>query len=285
MLWLVVDQWHHVAAIDWALSPGLFSIALLAIVALFFLDAYGWHLILKAMGQNLPAHQSIRIWILSSVTRYLPGGIWPYVSRASLAKEQGMAIPASSISLYIETLLLVTSSLAVGFPALLSAVDVPVSPVSALLIMIAFGLLMHPKIILLLRFIPGRIGKAIVSIQLPSLTHLAGLYIYYVVFWVLFGIVFVCFASAVYPIPYQNWIHVGSAIAFAFFSGFVIVFFPGGIGIREAILYVLLITSLPHPACLLISVGSRLWVMLGEGFSICLVLIWQRHNSKASYRF
>ena len=135
---------------------------------------------------------------------------------------------------------------------------------------------MHPKIILLLRFIPGRIGDAIGSLKLPRISLIVTLYIYYVVFWVLFGFLFVCFVYAIYPVTYKSWIQVSSALALAFFSGFVIIFSPGGIGVREATLYLLLIAVFPHPVCVLISVGSRLWIMLGECFSVLIVLIWRR---------
>lgn len=275
MAWIVVNQWNQFQAIYRSFNPYFFSAAFLGIIGLFLLDAYGWHLILKALSQSIPATQSISIWFLSSVTRYLPGGFWPYVSRASLAKNHGVDITTSSVSLYIETLLLATSSLAVGFPALLGAANVFITPLSALLIFIAFGFLLHPKIIMLLRFIPGKTGKAIISVKLPDLSCIAGLYFYYVMFWIFFGLIFVCFVYAFYPIPYKLWIHVGSALALSFFTGFVIVFFPGGIGIRETTLYLLLVAYLPHSASLLISIGSRLWFMLGEGLLIFLILIWK----------
>lgn len=276
MVWLIIEQWNQLQAFHWQFNPWLLSIAILGIVVLFFLDAYGWHLVLKAMGQDITASQSIFIWFLSSLTRYLPGGFWPYISRASLAKDQGLDIMTSSISVYLETLLLISSALAVGFPSLLYAADIHISPLSALLILIVFGLLMHPKIIQLVRYFPCQTKNAINAVQLPSLPVIAALYIYYVFFWLFFGIIFYSFVYSVYPVPFQHIIPVGSAIAFAFFSGLIVVFIPAGIGIREATLYLLLISFLPHTTCLVISISSRLWVMLGEGLSICLVFIWRR---------
>lgn len=281
MVWFLIRQWDQVQAIQIKLNLALLLLSLFGVVVLFLLDAYGWHLILKTLGHTLPAIHSLRIWVLSSVTRYLPGGFWPYVSRASLAKNQGLDITSSGLSLYIETLMLVTSSLAVGFPALLVAVDIPLSLLSALLILLAFGSLLHPKVILLLRFMPGRVGRAIVVVRLPGLKQMACLYVYYVAFWILFGAIFVFFVRSVYPLDVQNWIYVGSSFAFAFFSGFVMVFFPGGIGVRETTLFLLLGPFLPHPACLLISIGSRLWIMIGEALCITLILLWRRQGRHA----
>jgi len=234
---------------------------------------------LQALNQSLPAILSIRIWILSSITRYLPGGFWPYVSRASLARDAGISLSASSISLYLETLLLAMSSLAVGLPALMGVADLPITPWTGGLTLVLFGLLIHPRIIALLRYVPGRIGRAMEKTELPGLAPLAKLYVFYVMFWFLFGICFVCLIHTVYPVPADQSIQAGSAIALSFFFGYILFFFPGGIGLREATLYLLLIGSFPHEVCLLISVGSRLWVMLGEALSILLVLAVGRPKS------
>lgn len=274
MVLLVVDQWRQIAGVGWSIDPQLLLLSLVGLLALFFVDAFGWHLILRSLDQEITAKQSIRIWILSSLTRYVPGGFWPYISRASLATEQGVRVATSTISLYIETLLLIASSLAVGFPAFMGAAGIAVHPALVLVVILACGALLHPKAISLLCLIPGRIGKAIATVRLPPLSRIIGLYIYYVLFWVIFAVVFVCFVYAVHPIPVSYWTHIGSTISLAFAIGFVLVFFPGGIGVREATLYFLLQPLLPHTACLLISIGSRLWIMLGEGFSLLLVLIW-----------
>lgn len=275
MTFLVIAQWRQIADVGWSIDPQLLIVSLVGLVALFFVDAFGWHLILRSLDQQIAAKQSIRIWILSSLTRYLPGGFWPYISRASLATEQGVGIATSSISLYIETLLLTASSLAVGFPALMGAAGVAVHPALVLLVVLACGTLLHPKAISLLSLIPGRIGEAMATVRLPPFSRIIGLYIYYVSFWLIFAVVFVCFVYAIHPISASYWAHVGSTISLAFAIGFVLVFFPGGIGVREATLYLLLQPLLPHTACLLISIGSRLWVMLGEGVSLLLVLLWR----------
>lgn len=279
---VMMDQWNQITAIEWSVSPGLLSLSVLGILLLFFIDAYGWHLVLRYLDQTISVNQSIRIWLLSSLTRYLPGGFWSYLSRASMAADQGVGIAVSSISLYLETLLLITSSIAVGFPAILAVVGLPIKPSYAIAVLLICSMLLHPKVIALLRFVPGKVGTAMASVRLPSARRVIGLYLYYVLFWILFGIVFVGFVYAIYPVPPRYWIQIGASIALAFCVGFVLVFFPGGIGVREATLYFLLLPLLPHTACLLISVGSRLWVMLGEGLSLFLVLLWRRPGHQTS---
>ncbi len=130
----------------------------------------------------------------------------------------------------------------------------------------------------MLHYLPGRIGDAFSAIKTPSLIQIVVLYAYYIVFWVLFGIVFIGFVCSVFPVGYEHWVVVGSSVAMAFCIGFIIVFVPGGIGVRESALYVMLNTLLPGSASLIVAIGSRLWVMLGEVISLGMALIWKGKN-------
>lgn len=272
MTWLLYDQWSRIRALQLHVDPAMMAIAFAGLIVLFFLDAYGWHLIICALGHQPKAPQSIRIWMVSSLARYLPGGVWGYLSRAALCSEQGIPLASSSLGLYLETLLLMASSLAVGFPALLFVSGLPINPLSATLFWIGLSLLLHPRIVALTRYLPGRPGRLFASVSLPSARRTFLLYVYYLVFWILFDAVFVCFVHAIYPLPMQAWIPVGAGFSMSFLVGFLVVFVPGGIGIREGILYILLLPFLPPAASLIVSVGSRIWVMLSEGISVALAV-------------
>ena len=273
MAWIAARQWPQISAQARSFDPLLFLPALAGLIALFFMDAYGWHLILGALGQHPPLRASVRVWILSSVTRYLPGGVWAYLSRAALAREAGVDLAAAGMSLYLETLLVAASSLAVGLPALMAAADIGFHPWLAAVFLVLLGFLMHPRLLRLSRRLPGRVGRAFSVVPLPSLPKLIRIYIFYVVFWVLMGGVFFLFISSFHRLAPAQGVQAASALALAFFIGFVVFFFPGGIGIREATLLLLLSPILPPEVSVLAAVGSRLWIMLGEGLSLGLILL------------
>jgi hypothetical protein len=54
------------------------------------------------------------------------------------------------------------------------------------------------------------------------------------------------------------------AYAFSLNIGFLAIFTPGGIGVREGVLVFLLSSIFPLPVSTLISLLSRLWMTLGE---------------------
>ena len=279
MGYAVVSQWHQIATIEWEINLILLAISLTMLVGLFFLDAYGWHLILKSLSVDIKMKSSIRIWILSSVARYLPGGIWAYAGRAVMTKQEGVNLTTTSLSMYLETILLAASSFAVGFPAILGSAGLYVRPYQAILIWGFLGICLHPKIIQLLRFIPGRIGKAIETAKLPSTKNIIALYIYYLLFWCLFSTTFCIFSNALYQISLDQYLVIGSSFALAFCIGLVVFVFPSGIGIREATLYSLLAIILTPSVSLLIAIGSRLWTTVGEALSVILVLFWKKEKT------
>lgn len=264
-LWSWRSQW--LALLIAADGPRLVR-SLLLLLGVFWLDALGWHLILRALGEKPQIAQSFWIWMASSLGRYLPGGIWPYASRVVMSVDSGIPLATASISLYLETLLLVVSSLAVGLPALAFSNKVGVSLLQAVLGLGVCLAALHPRVIALLGRLPGRVGAVMARVTPPSATWMLGLSLYYFFFWLLFGAVFWDFCAAIEPAAPA--IFAASAFALAFFIGFITLFVPGGIGVREAALYVLLVPHLSPAAALAISVGSRFWVTVGEAGSVAL---------------
>lgn len=275
MIAALVRQWEQIELMEWSIKPILMTLAVAGLTLHFFLAAYGWHLITRAVGGHIIVRRSIQIWLLSSITKYLPGGIWSYASRASMAKQENMSIPAVTTSLYLETILLASASLAVGLPALLVSSGLPVTPLQAGLLLALFALMVHPRFLGLLRRLPGPVGEAFAEVRLPTTMQLVGLYLYYLAFFMLFGLVFSIFAKSLYDLPLQIFPYLAASIVLAFCIGFIAIIFPSGIGIREGVLFLLLSAVLPDSVSLLIAVGSRLWVTFTEAIAVGIALLWQ----------
>lgn len=267
---MTAEIWPQIQNLDFRLRAGPTLLSLLLLILLFLFDAYGWLLILSSLNHSPPKLDNIRVWLLSSVARYLPGGIWSYVSRAEMTYKQGVDMASIGVALYLETILLAASSLVAGLPALAMAGGYELRwwymlPVT-MLSMAGF----HPAFLGLARRLPGRIGASFAKVTLPDFSRMAWLYLYYLAFWCLFGLVFALFVDMLHPLSGKDWLPVGSSIALGFFAGFVMLFVPGGIGVRESALFLLLEPWISAPDALLVSLGSRLWIMAGEGLSLVL---------------
>lgn len=275
MIAVLARQWEQIEAMEWSIRPILITLAVAGLTLHFFLAAYGWHLITRALGGHIVVRRSIQIWLLSSLTRYLPGGIWSYASRASMAKQENMSIPTVTISLYLETILLAAASLAVGLPSLLVSSGLPVTRLQAGLLLALFTLMVHPRFLGLLRRLPGPVGEAFAKVRLPTTLQLVGLYVYYLALFMLFGLVFSIFAKSLHDLPLQIFPYLAASIALAFCIGFITIIFPSGIGIREGVLFLLLSAVLPGSVSLLIAVASRLWVTCAEAIAVSIALLWR----------
>ena len=209
--------------------------------------------------------------MLSSIARYIPGGIWSYASRAEMTRVHGIDMGSVAVALYLETVMLALSSLVAGLPALAVATGRVMAWWQVAIVLAAGALLLHPAIPGLLRRLPGAAGRWFATLRLPSFRQLSLIYLYYLLFWILFGCAFVHFANLLQPQPVESWPHIGSTLAASFLAGFVMLFVPGGIGVREATLYILLSPLTGAPFALAISLASRLWVMAGEALTVALV--------------
>ena len=69
-----------------------------------------WCFCLRAFGGHISAFQSVKIWNLTSLGRYIPGKIWVVAGRIAMAKSDLCSITAISCSIYLETVMLCLSS-------------------------------------------------------------------------------------------------------------------------------------------------------------------------------
>ena len=275
MSYIAVEQWRTLQKIGWHFHYILLISSIIGVATLIFICVYGWHLILIKMGQTITYKTSLLIWLISFPTRYIPGGIWSYATRTSLAKTKGIRIAVSITSMYIETLLVIVSSITIGiFAFFLLVVEFPIRLEIVILIWIVAGLLLHPKIIApLLRIITRKAYLA--DVYLPDVKTIFVLFTYYTAYWILCSGIFLCFVLSIYSVQQKDWISVGASFTLCYFIGFIAFFAPSGIGVRESALYIMLSPILPHDVNLLVSTGSRLWLIAGEILFIFMTYLFK----------
>jgi uncharacterized membrane protein YbhN (UPF0104 family) len=105
-----------------------------------------------------------------------------------------------------------------------------------------------------------------------------------VVFWLLFGFSFRQLAVAIHPEAQAlSWIEASSIFALAWCAGFVVVFVPAGIGVREGVLTLLLAGFMPAGAALSLALLARLAWLIAEGFWILVTLVWINRSTDISW--
>jgi hypothetical protein len=72
-------------AVGWGNALAAGALAAVGGVPSFF----GWRVLLAGLGTRLPLRAAAWVFFLGGVTRYLPGGIWPTVAHAAMARPLG----------------------------------------------------------------------------------------------------------------------------------------------------------------------------------------------------
>jgi uncharacterized protein involved in cysteine biosynthesis len=93
----------------------------------------------------------------------------------------------------------------------------------------------------------------------------------YALTWLLLGVAFACFAIAFVPDAAGSARLLAGVIAASYLVGYIFIFAPAGIGVREFFMIMLLARVMPQGAALVVSVMSRIWFTAAELVPLVLV--------------
>ncbi|MDB5304324.1 MAG: hypothetical protein JWM97_1873 [Phycisphaerales bacterium] len=286
----IVKNWDQFKTHVWQLSWGRFFLASAMFAGfLFVFRSLCWRRILIGFGHRLPVAASTRIWSTGELARYLPGVIWQVVGRAYLAKPYGVSGSVCSTSQILELVLFLLANVLVAITCLLWDGTKHLHGSArgwmfcAMALVPVLLLVLHPKVFYgLVNRVMSRLGKPAVARQL-GFGILAGLLI-----WTVAGLIWQSLAIWVLTarplgLQFTKWWVVAGAYSLAWCAGFLAVWAPGGIGVRELVFVTAMEFVLPpavrqqfaDPKALLgflafLSVLLRLWATCGELILACL---------------
>jgi hypothetical protein len=210
-------------------------------------------------GYDLTGLQVWRSFYMAQLAKYMPGGIWSIVGRVVLFQRFGVTRIDSTALMMLEIIGFVIGSSLIGllslpvFWPLISGTEIPAVFLLALGFFAGLGILYLTRS----RWLPAFNGVK----MLPF----AGVCAMYAVNWFVLGLAFTLIAAAFsQPLNPSDLLVIIGVHAVAWLIGFLVVFSPGGIGVRDTILAIGLIAFLPAPFPLLISIIARIAWTLAE---------------------
>ena len=208
----------------------------------------------------------------ANITRYLPGRIWGVVRLLSLSRRFGLSKTAvgSSLTLHVgvDTALggLIGVSLIFSPKMRETALGIleTFSGHTLLLVLVVVGLLAG-----ILFCIPklARHVKAFLKTLRPLLKKSClwrNVLAVHSLLWICQGLAFFLFVQSLVPV---RWTQVGvlsACFAFAWIVGFLSFLTPGGLGVREGLLGLLLANYMPTPQAMLVALLCRVWMLSAE---------------------
>lgn len=279
----VAGNWERLTTSGVALAfrplPAL--AAALVVLATYALLIESWRRVLAGWSQRMPYAVATRIWTVSNLGRYLPGKVWAVAGMAALAQRAGVAPWAAAGSAII------LQALAVGTAAALVAATVP-GAASATSLALAFGAaaatvvaLGSPAVTRALFRLSGRLpvegtpplgARPIVAGALATLGA-----------WVAYGVALKLWAAATLADGAAGLDLATAAGAFtaSYVVGLLALFAPGGLVVREGLLFTLLQGHVGPGDALALAVGSRLLLTVTEIAAALVGLTWPAGRTDA----
>jgi len=281
----LVESWEGAAGrlaglrIDWV--PVAVASAL--VLAAYAVLVQTWRIMLHAWRARLTYGAATRIWFVSNLGRYIPGKVWQIVAMSAMARQQGVSAVAAAGS----SLLVNLANVAAGFALVLltgagvlrfavgeggGLADVAGGPLLGILLLALAvgGLLALPYVLPLIARMFTRVTGRELGIPTVPPRAIAAASAGSLVAWLLYGAAFALFSRALFPSVAP--LTAGGLSAYvavytsSYLVGYLALFVPGGIGVRESMLIVAMpaLGLAAAPEALVIAVASRLWLTVLE---------------------
>ena len=264
LLWiiarLIVGQWSEIRNHEW--HPVYWAILVATAVGWvdFILINQLWRRVLIIMsGRDLPFLTAYRIAALSNLGKYLPGKVWAFLGMMFMLRNEGYGAHLAFGSTIWHQALTILAGLAFT-GAIIGTEFTARIPLWVIIAAVASCLVMlHPSVLTrLMNFGLRILRRDPVNITLPFSKGLM-LFVLYGLAWLLYGSSFWFLVWGLGFPPGPFWV-VTASFAAAYLIGFLALFAPGGVGVREGILVLLLSPIYGAGVAALISVVSRVWM-------------------------
>jgi len=262
----VYANWSQVGQVAWQADVRLLlASAALALVHL-PITALIWREALRFLGLPVPRRWSVKTYLLAQLGRYVPGGIWDVAGRMVLSSDRGLPKGPVSVSILVEMVLgVVTGAMIFLFSLLFWDRALPPEALYVAVGFVLVGLLvLHPALLGPVLSLAARLLRRD-TVPLPlRYSQVLLLAAYHLLARLVIGLAFFLFAAALVPLDWHLMPVFAGIFVAAWVMGFVVVFAPQGLGVREGVMVFLLSFYMPVAAASVIAMAFRLWLSLRD---------------------
>jgi uncharacterized membrane protein YbhN (UPF0104 family) len=259
----IFRNWEQLGEAEWRVRPLWLAASLAALVGVFAWGVWVWSRVQRHFEhERVPLALLMRIWFLSTLTRYIPG--MQIVAVAQLSRSAGLSGAMLLTSMTVHTGLALLSALLISAWSLPEHLAPGVDPLWAAAAATAASLLLvHPATLNYPLKLLRRVLKRDVVRWRGSWLDGVGLLGLSVLSWVFYGGAYYLFIVSLVPLPVHTIVPLAGVNALSFAIGFLSPS-PGGGGVREVAMQGLLGPFFPAAVAAVLSVASRLWTVAAE---------------------
>ena len=251
----------------WQVEPGWLVLSALVVWAMYALLIVAWQVMLAGWGQRLDGWAAARIWTVSSLGKYLPGKVWAIAGMALMAQRAGIAAWAATGSAVVLQVLAIGTGAAVAGLTGRRAIEAADPRMGTGLVLLIAGAVAGVALLLWPAFLRRVLRLAAPEAETrgaPPVTGIVFGIVANLVAWVGYGLALWLLARGLLPA-----VGLDPALAIAVFTasylaGFLALFAPGGIGVREGLFILMLQAPLGIAAATALAVASRVLLTITE---------------------
>src|SRR5512140_1116228 len=281
----IVAEWGAVTLALDQTRPNWLALcaSVLVVLATYAVLIETWRVVLRGWQHDIPFLDAARIWTVSNLGKYLPGKVWSITALAVMSREYGVTAAEGATASVLVTLINTLIGFAVAI--ITGASLLRLSPLVVIVIAVmAIAVLASPSALPTLGVVAGRVFKR--EIVLRPLDHrvLLSAGALTCIAWLMYGVAFWLFTKGVLgaaPGALRDYVAV---FAGSYLIGFVAIFSPAGVGVREGAMALALQRAgfAAGPAYLLV-VASRLWLTALEVIPPLIFLAFVRRSRLSTH--
>jgi len=253
-----------------------FFIAIIVFLPFYAIEIFNWRLLIKTLKGKITFFHAGKSWLLSNLAKYIPGTVWIPLSRSYLSKQVNISYGKSLVSWLFELYFHLASAIFVfclyfllrsrNFFEIIILVIL-----CCLLILIPIlrnYIFQSIKLIFKISFLKSYLKKfeelvslsKTIPIKIPLLLFFRTMMI-----WIIQGFWLFILTYSIVGKSFAIY-HFFYIWSFSWFIGFIVIFTPGGLGVREGVMLALLSKlGIAIPTAMVISILSRFQYIVLDG--------------------
>jgi len=263
---LLVRDWSQVQAHHWSVDWPRVVLSSACVVVAYSGFVLAWRIALARLGGHLSLVDAHRVWYLGNFGRYVPGKVLQLAGTAYFARAKGVSpVLAVSASLAAQLFVLGAGILVAGAaapsldrPGLAAYRTVGMAAAVAFL-----AIVLTPLLGVAYRAGLRLIGRSEYYTPLPWSERLV-LLVVNLGAWIVLGVGFWLFLGGVTDLPGDAFLPAVGICAAGYVAGYLAVFVPGGLGVREGVYAALLSLYIPPSVSVAVAILARLWMTACE---------------------
>lgn len=282
----VVRDWAVISEYEWSLKWWLLLASIAIGCAASFVNAKVMQRIMKAFGARVPFSRFGFLFMAANFGRYVPGKVAQIAGLLVFMKREGVPRTVTFASMVVYQGLLILVAGIVGISLVGPEIITKAAPGISIWVVFAAAIV---GIVLTIPSIMERIvnlGLGLLKreriVYDLSIRDWAVAFIALVIGWILFGIAFAVMNASITGLEIAQFPYACGAFVLAFMIGWLVLIAPGGLGVREGILLLILAAIYPSGIAGLIATVARVWIFIIEAVSLGIAALIFKFCNKDS---